>query len=366
MTAFERLVDEFLGATWEQDPVGATRAGIHRYDSQLADRSPAAMEAWGRKLRGFRHRFETADPEELNNEERLDRRWALAVIDFALVNHELEPWTRSPREAIEDVGTGLHSLLIGDFAPLESRLESVLARLRAVPGSLEATKKALEPMAIPPVWIQSTLPDVRSVRAFVADEVPFVANRVPTFAEDVKRASELAVNALNDFESFLQNARSEADGDFAIGTERFDRILRRFHMLDVDSAELLALGQERVAEYERQITELAAEIDPDSHWMDLLEGVKDDHPEPEDLRQAYEDETELARRHCLEHDLITFPEGESCELEWTPTFMRSRVPIAQPSVSPPFEEGLDSTWYITPVDAEAPAEKQRQHIRDNS
>jgi len=366
VTALERLVGEFLEATWEQDPVGATRAGIHRYDRQLADRSPGAMKEWDGELRRFQRRFETLDPEELSNEERLDRQWALAVIDYALLNHELEPWARSPREAIQDVGMGLHSLLIGDFAPLESRLESVLARLRAVPGSLEATTEALEPRAIPLVWIESTLPDVRSVRTFVANEVPVAAKGVPALSEDMKKACEPAVDALDDFESLLQDARSVADGHFAIGGERFDRTLRRFHMLDMDSAELLAFGQEQVAEYERQITEVAAEIDPDSYWMDVLERVKDDHPEPEGLRQAYEDETELARRHCLEHDLITFPEGESCELEWTPTFMRSRVPIARPLVSPPFEEGLDSKWYITPVDPEAPAERQRQHIRDNS
>ena len=366
MTAFERLVDEFLEATWERDPVGATRAGVHRYDRQLADRRPAAMEEWGADLRRFQRRFETVDPEDLNSEDRLDRQWALAVVDYALLNHELEPWARSPREVIQDVGTGLHSLLIGDFAPLESRLESVLARLRAVPASLEATKETLQPTAIPPVWIQSTLPDLRSVRTFIADEVPVVAKDIPAFADDVEEACLRAVGALDEFESYLQNALTAADGDFSIGSGRFDRILRRFHMLDMDSAELLAFGQDRVAEYERQIAEVAAEIDPDEDWMDVLEQVKDDHPEPENLRQAYEDETELARRHCLEHDLITFPEGESCELEWTPAFMRSRVPIAQPRVSPAFEEGLDSKWYITPVDPEAPAERQRQHIRDNS
>jgi uncharacterized protein (DUF885 family) len=42
------------------------------------------------------------------------------------------------------------------------------------------------------------------------------------------------------------------------------------------------------------------------------------------------------------------------------------VPIAQPWVSPAFEPGLASKWYITPVDKEAPPERQRQHIRDNS
>jgi len=74
----------------------------------------------------------------------------------------------------------------------------------------------------------------------------------------------------------------------------------------------------------------------------------------------------LARRHCLEQDLITFPEGESCVLEWTPAFLRARAPIALPWVSPAFESGLASKWYSTPIDPEATPERQTQHIRDNS
>jgi uncharacterized protein (DUF885 family) len=137
-------------------------------------------------------------------------------------------------------------------------------------------------------------------------------------------------------------------------------------MLDMDCDGLYDFGWEWIDRYERQLRDVARQIDPNESWEAILERIKDDHPRPADLRQAYEDETMLARRHCLEQDLITFPEGETCVLEWTPVFMQARVPIALPQVSPAFEPGLASKWYITPVDPEAPPERQRQHIRDNS
>jgi hypothetical protein len=116
----------------------------------------------------------------------------------------------------------------------------------------------------------------------------------------------------------------------------------------------------------RQSPELAEQMDPGSDWVTVLESVKDDHPTAENLRQAYDDETQLSREHTVEHDLVTIPEGESVSVEWMPSYMRDSYPIAKPWVSPPFADGLDGKWYITPVDPDAPPEEQEAHLRDNS
>jgi len=344
----------------------ATRMGVHRHDHRWADRSPDAMQGWGEELQGFGRRFQGIDPTTLTGHERLDLQWALAVLDYALVNQELELWQRSPQTALQDVGTGLHSLLIGEFAPLEARLESLSARLDGIPSFLETARSSLRPESTPSVWIESSLPQAKGIQKFIAEEIPKAAEQVPALAGEVARACERAAQATKRFERFLQECSGVAEGDFAIGQDRFERILQRFHMLDMDCDDLYEFGREWIDRYERRLTEVAREIDPDKSWATILEGIKDDHPQPDGLRQAYEDETMLARSHCLEHDLITFPESETCALEWTPMFMRARVPIALPWVSPAFEPGLASKWYVTPVDPEAPPERQRQHIRDNS
>jgi uncharacterized protein (DUF885 family) len=366
MCEFSQLVDEFLEAGWAQDPVTATRMGVHRYDHCLAFHSPDAVRSWGQTIGEFERRFQEMDPTLLSRSEQLDRKWALAALDYAAVNHELDLPRRSPQSWLQDVGDGLHSLLIGGSATPEARLEPVLARLKAIPPFLAAARQTLEPERIPPIWLEASIPNARAAQRFITQEVPKAAAAVPSLAREIGPACQRAAEALAEFESFLGECGGVAHGDFAIGRERFDRILKRFHMLDMDSDELYDFGLEWIDRYERQMAEVARQIDPDSDWMAVLERIKDDCPEPENLRQAYEDETMLARRHCLEHDLITFPEGENCVLEWTPVFMRARTPIAQPWVSPAFAPGLDSVWYITPVDPEAPPERQRQHIRDNS
>jgi len=397
MAPFDELVQEFLEATWRNDPVEATRSGIHRYDHLLPDRSAEAMDGWGQTLAGLERRFEQMDPARLSRGQELDRQWALSVLDYALVNHELELWRRMPQELVDDLGSGLHSLLISEFVPLQERFESLLARLKAIPAYLHTARDTLLPESIPPVWLEQSLLNAQSTKRFIAADVPKAVAMAATaeaacppqkrysavrrhtaeavlrkdssgaLRDSVTKACLEAAQALDDFEAFLRSqGAGRAQGEYAIGRERFDRILKRFHMLDMDSQDLYEFGREWIDRYEKQMVDVARQIDPDRPWIELLETIKDDHPTPEKLRDAYEEETLLARRHCLEHDLITFPEGESCVLEWTPVFMRARTPIAQPWVSPPFEQGLASKWYITPIDAEAPLERQRQHIRDNS
>ena len=366
MSPFGELVNDFLQAGWIHDPVMSTQMGIHDYDHHWADRTADAIAEWGQTLQSFQGRFEQLDPAGLSRSEQLDRRWALAVLDYLQVQHGLKLLQRSPQIPLQDVGAGVHSLLIGDFAPVETRLESVLARVRAVPSFLESAEQMLQIEEIPPVWLEASLPNATAAQQFLAKEIPKAAADVPALAEELVSACQQAAQALAEYEGFLRDRGGEAQGQYAIGRENFDRILQGFHMLDMDSDDLYEFGWEWIDRYERQMVEVAGRIDPEADWTEVLETIKDDHPEPEGLRQAYDDETMLARRVCLEHDLITFPDGESCTLEWTPGFMRARVPIAQPWVSPVFESGLASRWYITPVDDETPPERQRQHIRDNS
>ena len=157
------------------------------------------MEGWGQALRAFERRFEALDPATLTHDEQLDRLWALAALDNALVTHELELWQRAPHIPLQDVGTGLHSLLISEAAPIEDRFEALLARLNRIPAFLDTALQTLDPARIPPVWIDASLPNARATRNFIAEDVSRAAAQVPALQNAIEQACERAAQATDEF-----------------------------------------------------------------------------------------------------------------------------------------------------------------------
>lgn len=366
MSAFEQTAEAFLEAYWEHEPTEATHAGVHEHDHRLPPVGADAAKAWSETIDEFAERFAAFDDADLTHEEQLDREWALAVLEKQRVDHEGRPWERSPRHYLDRLGNGLHDLLLGDVVAAEQRFDALRQRLESTPEYLDAARESLEPVEIPPIWIESSLGTTDSLRQFVSEGIPEAAAANPEAAAGVVDASEEAAAAIEAFESFLREIEEEAAGEFGVGRDRFDRLLADYHKLDMDADDLHQFGLDWIEWYEAEMAEVAAEIDPDSDWQSVLDDVKDDYPEPENLLQAYEDETMLAREHCIEEDLITIPEGEEISLELTPAYMRNWYPIAKPWTTAPFDEGLAGKWYVTPVDPDASPEEQEEHLRDHS
>ena len=366
MSDFNQTVSEFLEAYWDYEPTEATHAGVHRYDDRLPPVGPEPAAAWGETIERFDDRFAAFDDAELTHEESLDREWARAVLEKLRVEHETRPWERSPRHYLDPLGNGLHDLLLGEVVPAEDRFAALQERLEAVPEYLAAARDCLEPAEIPPIWIESSLRTTESLRQFMTEGIPEAAAEHPDLSAGVVDASESAAEAVAEFGSYLQDVEGDAAGEFAVGRERFDRLLGNYHKLDMDADDLYEFGLDWIEWYEREMSEVAEEIDPGNDWQSVLDDVKDDYPDPDNLLQAYEDETMLAREHCLEEDLITIPDSEEISLELTPSYMRDWYPIAKPWTTAPFDEGLAGKWYVTPVDPEAPPEEQEEHLRDHS
>lgn len=360
------IVTDLLEDAWRFDPVAATRQGVHRYDRLLPTFTPDAVDGWAQRLRSHRRRLEALDVGALSRSEQLDRRWALAVLERLTLDCDLRLWERSPQAHILPLGSAFHDLLVDDSRPPLDRGDALLARLQAVPAYLQAARVTLRPRDVPPPWVDYARRTARAVERFLAElDAAAVLGQAAWDRHGVP-AQRRALQAVADFQGFLEDVGAVAQGIFAIGRERYDHLLARYHLLSVDADQLADFGRAQMERYLAEMAAVARSLDPSASWVEVLERVKDNHPAPDRLRDAYDRETALARRHCLECDLVTFPPEESYQVEWMPPFLRSTYPIALPWTPPIFGTGTRTRWYVTPVDPTAPAEVRRQHLRDNS
>ena len=360
------IIDGYLREAFALDPVAASDLGVHDHDHELGVFDVDRMAEHRARLVATIAALRELDPAALTQLEALDHTVALSEAEVDLRRHDDQRvWERAPYWYAERLGDALSTLMTRTSTPLEARGEAMLARLEATPAYL-ATASATLTDATPQAYVGMGRTAARGMQEFLAEAVPAFAAELPgTLAAAIQDATAAAGTALERFEQDLEDLGARAAGEYRAGPEHVDFLLRTFHRVDMDHDELHAWGREAVERDRAALEALAAELDPTTSWMDQIARVKDRHPQPEGFVTAYGDEMVLSREHCVEQDLVTIPEGEVCHMRWLPAYLRASLPIAVMATTPPFEPGLESEWLITPLDPDAPPERQRQHMRDN-
>jgi uncharacterized protein (DUF885 family) len=221
---------------------------------------------------------------------------------------------------------------------------------------------------VPAVWAEVALEQAKQTPPLFTGLLPgLAAEAAPELEEDLRRAGETVAAKLSEYSRFLETeVLPGAGGDFAVGRDLFDELLRENHMVDYNSDELLETGWRLIRETEQSMSALAREIDPDKSVGEILEEAKGDHPTAEGLLQAYEQAMQAARRYVIENDIAGIPENETLRIIETPVYLRPILPYA--AYMPPgiFEERQDGLFLVTPVDPGAPPEVREGKLKGHN
>ena len=71
----------------------------------------------------------------------------------------------------------------------------------------------------------------------------------------------------------------------------------------------------------------AARMQPGKHWTAVYESLKTDHPSSPDLKQAYQEQMDLAQVFVKDNGILTLPDGERVITLDTPPAMRRSSPL---------------------------------------
>jgi uncharacterized protein (DUF885 family) len=141
--------------------------------------------------------------------------------------------------------------------------------------------------------------------------------------------------------------------------------------LSYGARELRQRGQqvydELAVDMRRRAKEMRGDSSDDGDWRVLLEELNADHPAtPEAMLAAYREATDAARAFCTEHDLVTLPDGEHCDVSPSAPFTRPMIAVAHYMAPPPFSQRRVGTFFVPyPPDGATP-EQVRQRLATNS
>lgn len=347
-----QLVDEVLDRFMEAQPEIGTFLGYYQYDDRLGAYTAEAFEEQERFGRQVLNRLTSEiDRSQLSHAFQIDYDLLREQSETNLWladNAEQKDWQRQP-SLYFGIPTGvIYNMTLRDYAPLEERLANILKRTAQLPRVLEMGKANLKNP--PRLWTETAIESAQGSIALFQFYLPMLFQQVPDLAGRYSELQPGVVQALNDYVTFMQeDLLPRSTGAWMDGAERFNYRLKHQHLMDMSAENLIAFGEELLAETETEMAALAEKIEPGRSWREIIEEAKQSHPAEGEVVAAYEQELERARSFLVEHELVSLPDGERAEIMETPLPMRNTIPYAAYNQPPVFGEGDVGIFYVTPA-----------------
>ena len=249
-----------------------------------------------------------------------------------------------------------------DYAPLPDRIRSATQVLEQVPEFLEVLDGALTEDPGRPV-LDMSIEAYAGMASFYRVDLGKTAGDVtdgPIVAA-FNNAREAAATALDRFVQRLGHIREASNPGFAIGAERYSKMLLFGEGLGVDLSEVEALGQANLESNLEQLTQLAEVIGPGRQVSDIVSDIGRNHPSATALIPETQDMLEEIRRAVIDLDLISVPSEDRCRVIETPTYMRYAF-AAMDSPGALETNATESFYYVTPVEVDWTPQQQEEWL----
>jgi len=358
----ERIVDELLAA----DPLLALSAGDHRVDDRLPDLSQDGIAARTQMLREAADVLDGLDEDALDAQQRVDHAqltWLVERALFDLTEVRQAEWN----PLLHNPGDLLFALIARPFAPAEQRLESLTARLSAIPDALAAARAML--VDCPRVHVETAVGQFRGTAGLVRDEVPRMLAEAPALRSKVEPAVEIAHTALDDFANWLSGLLATGDDgrDPRLGRRLWEA--RLWHTLDTEmtAAEVMRRARANLEAVSEQIREAAITLmggpSTDDTVRAALNRLADEHPDNSSIvdlsRICLAEATDFVR----DHELVSLVD-DPCVIMEMPEFARG-VSVAYCDAPGPLEDDRLPTFFcISPTPASWSPERVESFYRE--
>ena len=346
---YASLVKDYFDGTWRFSPSLATSTGLHEWDSQLDDVSAAAHALETARLSSLLTRLRGLDVVKLSPSDRDDRDILVAEIDRALMEQQtIQGWRHNPGSYVDLLTGAIYSLIERDFAPLQTRLQSVIARENLVPGMLAEARKNLTDM--PPVFIDIAIENLDGAIGFFKNDVPeaFASIQDAALRQQFAASTKAILAAVTDHKAFLVAQKPNAHGSFVLGRDVLQHLLAT-DMVNVSVDHVMAVGRAQLAKDRDAFLATEKLVDP-KNPPDALNTLEKDHPDSAHLVSTARDQLKMLQGFIEQHKILDLPSQMLPTVAETPPFARATI---FGELDPPGALETHATkayYFITPAD----------------
>ncbi len=368
MSDFAELARTFFDEMLQDSPVLASQLGIDGFDDRLDDLSEAAFDDRRRRAAAWLDRFEQlSDAACASFDELLDRDLLRSHLRGRAILDDWQMWRRQPEMYLNPGLGGVFILFLHRLKSEPELVRAAAARLRAIPRALEDGRRNIQAELAPGVYVDRAIRQARAGARYFGEVLP------REIADDRLRAEladwgAVASGAMEVYADFLQDELlPRASGQWAIGSERYSRLLREKELLQDDASSLRERGRREYDRLADSLRVFARQIEGTDDWPSVLQHLNADHPgTPEEMLETYADWTQRARQHLNDTGLVTLPPGEECVVEPSPLFQRPVTAVASYNSPPPFSPSMRGHFFVPYPPDGASEQEVQQRLENNS
>lgn len=347
------VIDEY----YRQNPETAVDAGLHEYDGQMSDVSIEAANAYAAWIDTVL--AEAASYSDLEGIEAFERDYLSTALEGELFwIRESGFITNNPLVYTRAIGVSVY--VDREYAPLEQRLKAYTQYMEQVPGMLEQMQENLQP-PLPAPYVEMGYRIFSGMVEYLSTTVPEIF--APVEDEQLQRqfaaANGAAIEAIQAAASWLDVQKATATNDFALGEERFLKMLSATQGVDITLEDLKAAGQRNLDANLEMLYAACAEFAPGESTEACIAKVSGNKPEGGAVAGARR-QLPMLKEFVVENNIASIPGTEDALVDEAPPHRRFN--FAYINIPGPFETGLPSTYFIAPPDPEWSEEDQLAYV----
>ena len=322
------LIGLFSSCTTPTDPA----AEIAKLNAVTEKLSPSRADATGpaadsmstrsfmkelEETRALRAELNKIDTSALQGDDLIDWKFARSI----LAGREIEqggilPWKRDPR-------------LYMTFTGLSTVMESPASAAEKAAKIEQALRLAVIQMANGRNQLETYVPRFQELGLFMAENSRvLLGEELPAYimANSLQQLEPLVREAGAELERYITFLRDELPkkpaGDFAIGPDLYNALLKEQYLLGYDADSLYAFGWAQFNATVKELEQLAATMKPGSTWQELAREIKNEYPEPHSMIEVHQEWVNKTRDHVLQHNLIPIPWKERVKVVARAPYLR--------------------------------------------
>ena len=350
---FDIVAWDYIKGNFAAHPLLAVSLGFHEFDGKTADYSRLALDAELMRLRRFDDRLKKFDLDKLSQRSSIDLRILQAAIKRELFERQdMAIYERNPMVYARAADVNIY--IKRNFAALEDRVHSIVLIESQIPNVLIAAKTNLNPV-LPKPYVELAIQIARGSADFLRKNL---VEAVRDLKDDRIKAEFLDANrkaaaALTDYAGWLEREKlPKASADFALGAEKYHRMLAETELVDLPPETLLELGMARLKEEQDSFAAAARTVDPDKPAIEVFKQVQSEHPTAENLIPDVARNLEQIRKYVVARKVVTIPSEVRAQVKETPQYRRA-TSFASMDTPGPFEKrATEAFYYVTPTEPE--------------